>query len=44
MRASGSARVGRIITLGTPHAGTHIAHLTGTPNGQQMGWRSARSH
>jgi triacylglycerol lipase len=41
MRASGSARVGRIITLGTPHAGTQIAHFTRTPNGQQMRWRSA---
>lgn len=41
MRASGSARAGRIITLGTPHAGTQIAHLSRTPNGQQMRWRSA---
>ena len=41
LRAHGSARVARVITLGTPHAGTQIAHLVPTPNGQQMGWRSA---
>jgi triacylglycerol lipase len=40
MRAHGSARVARVITLGTPHAGTRIASLTKTENGIQMGWRS----
>lgn len=41
MRSHGSGRVARIITLGTPHAGTQMAHLTPTPNGQQMRWQSA---
>lgn len=41
MRAYGSARVARVITLGTPHAGTQIARRTRTPNGQQMVWGSA---
>ncbi len=41
MRAHGSARVARVITLGTPHAGTQMPHLTPTPNGKQMDWRSA---
>ena len=41
MRAFGTARVDRVITLGTPHAGTQIARRTRTPNGQQMVWRSA---
>ncbi len=40
MRAFGTARVDRVITLGTPHAGTQIARRTRTPNGQQMVWRS----
>lgn len=41
MRAFGTGRVDRVITLGTPHAGTQIAPRTRTPNGQQMIWRSA---
>lgn len=41
MRAYGSARVARVITLGTPHTGTQIARRTRTPNGQQMVWGSA---
>lgn len=41
LRAHGSARVARVITLGTPHAGTQIAHFVPTPNGHQMRWRSA---
>ena len=41
MRAFGTARVDRVITLGTPHAGTQIARRTRTPNGQQMVWRNA---
>ena len=40
MRAYGSARVERVITLGTPHAGTQIARISRTPNGRQMVWRS----
>ncbi len=41
LRVHGSQRVARIITLGTPHAGTKIARGTPTPNGKQMTWRSA---
>lgn len=40
MRAHGSQKVARILTLGTPHAGTHIARYTRTPNGLQMAWQS----
>lgn len=29
-------RVARVITLGTPHAGTWLARWSGTPNGRQM--------
>ena len=41
MRACGVERVARVVTLGTPHAGTQIAPGTRTPNGKQMGWQSA---
>ena len=41
MRSHGSGRVATAITLGTPNVGTQIAHLTPTPNGQQMCWHSA---
>jgi triacylglycerol lipase len=41
LRVHGSKRVARIITLGTPHAGTKIARGTPTVNGKQMTWRSA---
>jgi pimeloyl-ACP methyl ester carboxylesterase len=40
MRAHGTKRVARVITLGTPHAGTQIARHTRTPNGRQMAWQS----
>ncbi len=40
MRAHGTARVARVVTLGTPHAGTLLAKATHTPNGKQMAWRS----
>lgn len=40
MRAHGTQRVARVLTLGTPHAGTQIAPHIRTLNGQQMGWRS----
>ena len=40
MRGFGTARVDRVITLGTPHVGTQIARRTRTPNGRQMVWRS----
>lgn len=41
MRAHGSDRVARVITLGTPHAGTQIAAHHPTANGKQMRWRSS---
>lgn len=40
MRAYGHHRAARVITLGTPHAGTQMARHTFTPNGRQMGWKS----
>lgn len=40
LRAHGSERVARIITLGTPHQGTRIARTSATPNGAQMVWHS----
>lgn len=41
MRQYGSERVARILTLGTPHAGTKAAKNNRTPNGRQMLWDSA---
>lgn len=41
MRQCGSAHVARILTLGTPHAGTKAAKQNRTPNGRQMLWDSA---
>lgn len=41
LRAYGSERVNRVITLGTPHAGTQILRRSRTLNGQQMIGRSA---
>jgi hypothetical protein len=40
MRAHGTQRVARVVTLGTPHAGTRLAKGSSTPNGQQMVWNS----
>ena len=40
MRSCGTARVARIVTLGTPHQGTRIDPHPKTPNGQQMFWHS----
>lgn len=36
----GTTRVARVLTLGTPHAGTKLARGTRTPNGLQMLWQS----
>lgn len=33
-------RTARVITLGTPHAGTQLAKMVHTPNSSQMGWNS----
>lgn len=38
MRVHGSDRVARVITLGTPHAGTRIAPRTRSANGIEMVW------
>lgn len=40
MRAHGTTRVTKVITLGTPHQGTRLAGVSATPNGAQMEWRS----
>lgn len=40
MRAHGTAQVARVVTLGTPHAGTQIDKHPRTPNGRQMDWHS----
>ena len=40
MRACGTGRVQRVITLGTPHQGTRIDPHPQTPNGKQMAWHS----
>lgn len=40
MRAHGTQQVARVLTLGTPHAGTQIAPNIRTTNGRQMGWHS----
>ena len=39
MRAHGTDRVARVLTLGTPHAGTKLARGATTPNGKQMLWK-----
>ncbi|OYT93833.1 MAG: permease [Burkholderiales bacterium PBB3] len=40
LRAHGTARVARVLTLGTPHAGTQIPQHMPSPNGRQMAWGS----
>ena len=40
MRSHGQQRVARVITLGSPHAGTLADRHPLTPNGKQMLWRS----
>lgn len=40
MRQQGTARVARVITLGTPHAGTRVDPYPVTPNSLQMVWHS----
>lgn len=40
MRSYGTDRVARVITLGTPHAGTQIPQHAPSHNGRQMAWGS----
>jgi len=40
LRAYGTQRVTRVVTLGSPHQGTRIAQASMTPNGAQMVWHS----
>lgn len=40
MRSHGAQRVAKVLTLGTPHAGTQIESRSYTPNGEQMRWQS----
>ena len=40
LRQHGIDRVARVVTLGTPHAGTQIPQHAPTPNGRQMAWKS----
>ena len=40
MRAYGTDHVARVLTLGTPHAGTKLARGATTTNGKQMLWQS----
>lgn len=40
MRAEGTHRVARVLTLGTPHAGTRIKPNRHALNGRQMAWHS----
>ena len=40
LRAHGSQRVARVLTLGTPHVGTQIHAPFPSPNGKQMAWHS----
>ena len=40
LRACGTARVAKVITLGTPHQGTRLAGVLTTSNGAQMAWKS----
>jgi triacylglycerol lipase len=40
MRLHGTSRVARVLTLGTPHAGTRLAKGSPAPNAKQMSWKS----
>ena len=40
LRAHGTARAARVLTLGTPHVGTQVPQHLKTPNGIQMTWKS----
>ena len=40
LRAHGTARAARVLTLGTPHVGTQVPQHLKTQNGIQMTWKS----
>jgi triacylglycerol esterase/lipase EstA (alpha/beta hydrolase family) len=40
LRQFGPAHVAKVITLGSPHAGTQVPQHLPTPNGRQMVWQS----
>jgi triacylglycerol lipase len=40
MRQNGTGNVARVLTLGSPHAGTQVDRHPLTPNGRQMLWQS----
>lgn len=40
LRQHGPAKAAKVITLGTPHAGTQVPQHLPTPNGCQMAWQS----
>lgn len=40
LRQHGTAKAAKVITLGTPHAGTQVPQHLPTPNGRQMAWQS----
>lgn len=40
LRQYGTETAARVITLGTPHAGTQVPQHLPTPNGRQMAWHS----
>jgi triacylglycerol esterase/lipase EstA (alpha/beta hydrolase family) len=40
LRAHGASRAARVVTLGTPHAGTQVPNPLLSPNGVQMQWGS----
>jgi pimeloyl-ACP methyl ester carboxylesterase len=40
MRQHGTQRVAKVLTLGTPHAGTLLGKIAHSPNGKQMLWQS----
>lgn len=40
LRQYGPAKAAKVITLGTPHAGTQVPQHLPTPNGRQMAWQS----
>ena len=40
LRAHGTTKTARVLTLGTPHRGTQVSQHVSSPNGRQMVWDS----